>query len=67
MYRCRHHEQLTEGGFHTPNCKPYKELGEVQLDDSKLILEALGQMHNKDVSIKSILSQSLYLCSFASF
>lgn len=39
----RHKTQLTQCGFHTPIVKPYKEVGSVELDDAKLILEGLGQ------------------------
>lgn len=39
----RHKVQLTQCGFHTPNYKPYKDMGQVELDDGKLILDGLGQ------------------------
>lgn len=41
---CRHHTQLTQCGFHVPTSQPYKDLGPVELDDRKLILETLGQI-----------------------
>ena len=46
---CRHHYQLTECGFHASNSKAYKELGNVELDDGKLILETLGQAKDEQV------------------
>lgn len=39
----RRHVQLTQCGFHTPNHKLYRDVGSVELDDAKLILEGLGQ------------------------
>lgn len=42
-FLCRHRVQLTQCGFHTPNYKLYKDMGTVELDDAKLILDGLGQ------------------------
>jgi len=43
-YVIRNMDQLKECGFQSSACEPYKELGEVILNDNRLILEGLGQV-----------------------
>lgn len=40
---CRRSFQLTQCGFHGPPICPYKDVGEVVLDDRRLIQESIGQ------------------------
>lgn len=40
---CRRSAQLTQCGFHGPPSCPYRDVGEVELDDRRLIQEGLGQ------------------------
>lgn len=41
----RRQSQLNEGGFHGSPGHKYREVGNVELDDKTLILQALGQVH----------------------
>ena len=74
LVACRRSAQLTQCGFHGPPSCPYKDVGEVELDDRRLIQEGLGQTSpgkegkqqvrktesNTVVSTSSIFSFSLF-------
>ncbi len=40
---CRRSTQLSQCGFHGPPSCPYRDVGEVELDDRRLVQEGLGQ------------------------
>ena len=42
-YLYRRSTQLTQCGFHGPPSCPYKDVGEVVLDDRRLVQEGIGQ------------------------
>eukprot|EP00112_Aurelia_sp_Birch-Aquarium-sp1_P024487 Seg778.1 transcript_id=Seg778.1/GoldUCD/mRNA.D3Y31 product="Deleted in malignant brain tumors 1 protein" protein_id=Seg778.1/GoldUCD/D3Y31 len=48
-YERRDH-QINQCGYRSVNFKPYKEVGEVVLDDRELILRALGQFDGDNIS-----------------
>lgn len=39
----RRREQLSRQGFHSASTRPYRELGEVELNERRLLLKAVGQ------------------------
>ena len=55
----RRRVQQSVCGFHGPPHRPYKDVGTVQLDDRKLILEGLGQ----DGSEEQVRFPLLHVCS----
>ena len=48
-YERRDH-QISQCGYRSVNYKPYKEVGEVVLDDKELVLRALGQFDDDNIS-----------------
>lgn len=48
LYNFRRSIQLNQCGFHGSVHRPYKELGPVEMDDGRLILEGLGQSESQE-------------------
>ncbi len=55
--------QLNQCGFHGVSSRPYKDLGQVELNDGRLILDGLGQSSSQEqVLFLSMRSHNVAVC-----
>lgn len=57
---CRRSVQLNQCGFHGVNNRPYRDLGQVELNDGQLILDGLGQSSPNPPSQEQVLSLHVF-------